>query len=209
MPGVGLLLWQRYSRHRSVGRNASRSNLKTTTLWIAHINAIATFSWILINQFTHVPASNAVINFVTEPLSVVEYNHLPLLLIFMSIWMNKGLYYSWYDALYPNVVPGVKWNTVHWGKMALWGQSVTLEYWISNAEIHDVTGPWNGVEYNYLFHNFTPVNWDRDNAYSWKSAFYRNVILEAEWNMVCRGQITLTLGKMEHWDTGQNKSMPQ
>ena len=36
------------------------------------------------------------------------------------IWLSNGRYYSWHNALSPNVISGAKWNMLCWGKMALW-----------------------------------------------------------------------------------------
>ena len=69
---------------------------------------------------------------------------------FTPFWQNIWWYCCRHDVLNPNVIPGVKWNTVRWGKMALWGQNETLEYGASTAEKNCVTEPLNVVEYNYL-----------------------------------------------------------
>ena len=65
--------------------------------------------------------SSDVMNYVAEPLNVLEYTHLPLMHIFTPFSLRPISIYSWNDAFIPNVMPVAKRNMVCWGEMKhLW-----------------------------------------------------------------------------------------
>ena len=75
-------------------------------------------------------ASITMIVHVLEPLNVFEYNIYIVFIFSHHFDWKQDSIYSWYDAFYPNVIPGAKWNTVHWGKMTFrLGKTKHLDTW--------------------------------------------------------------------------------
>ena len=92
------LFWKKHARRGSIFKSswflssASSASCLEIKLAIDHVLSISpkrNFA-LLINQFTRVLTSSALRNYVVEALYVVEYNHVPVVLIFISFDWATG-----------------------------------------------------------------------------------------------------------------------